>query len=149
MSPTLCGSPTVMSNEGFAACSILMLGCICRGGTPPTGDCTGGGPFCLTGRPLSLVRSGESRLLLPKEAWEADEDGRTVRFCASSFRGGVGACSEAGSAAAKGASPPRGPRGSLEPSTTSRRVGWAPILRAGVFREPAVFGVDRGGSEAD
>jgi hypothetical protein len=29
-SPTLCGSPTVMSNLGFAACSSETLGCVCR-----------------------------------------------------------------------------------------------------------------------
>src|SRR3954464_11484230 len=102
MSPTLCGSPTVISKEGFAACSILMLGCVCRGKGPPAGGCTGGGPFCRTGSPLSEVQLVESRLALPKEAWEADDDGRTFRFCMSSFRGGVGACSAAAVAAANG-----------------------------------------------
>ena len=111
-----------MTNEGFAACSILMLGCVCRGMGPPAGSCTGGGPFCLIGSPLSLVRSGESRPPFPKEAWEADDEGRVVRFCASSFRGGVGACSGAAGAAGKGASPPNGPRGSRDPSTVSSRV---------------------------
>ena len=90
-----------------------MLGCVCRGKGPPAGGCTGGGPFCRTGSPLSLVGSVGSRLPLPKEAWEADDDGRIFRFCVSSFRGGVGACSAAAAAAAvNGASPPKGPRGS-------------------------------------
>lgn len=91
---------------------MLTLGCVCRDMGPPTGGCTGGGPFCLTGSPLSLARSVESRLLLPKEAWEAADDGRTPRFCVGSFRGGVGACSEETGAAEKAAFPPRGPRGS-------------------------------------
>jgi hypothetical protein len=39
MSPTLCGSPTVISKLGLAACSILTLGCVCRRKiSTPVGD---------------------------------------------------------------------------------------------------------------
>lgn len=91
---------------------MLTLGCVCRGMGPPAGACTGGGPFCLTGSPLSLTCSGELGPPLPKEAWEADDEGRALRLGVSSFRGGVGACSEAADEVGKGASPPSNPRGS-------------------------------------
>lgn len=101
---------------------MLTLGCNCRG-IPPGGGCTGGGPLDLTGSPLSLLRSGEPPAAAPNDVWDAEDEGRALRFWLISFRGGVGACSATEVADGKADAAPSGPsRGSDEPSTASSRV---------------------------
>ena len=73
-------------------------------------------------RPDTLRSSVESPGSVPNsvpEVWDAADAGLTLRDACCSFRGGVGACSTDvdGREAL-----PRGPRGSTEPSTASRRV---------------------------
>lgn len=53
---------------------------------------------------------------------------RAARLEEGSFRGGVGPWSRNEDSVAMGG-PPKGPRGSSEPSTASSRVGWAPTFR--------------------
>ena len=64
-----------------------------------------------------------------------------------SLRGGAGACSEESEIVGKDKSPPRGPRGSREPSIASRRGACTPTFRAGVFRGAAGLEIDVVGAE--
>lgn len=118
-----------MSNVGFAACSMLMLGCVCLTGTPAAG-CTGGGPLCRLGREALSVSSAADT------GWTCEAGCRTTLGPAS-FLGGVGACSGAAGIMVGSDSAPRGPSGSKASSTASRRVAWTPTLRAGCLRAAA------------
>lgn len=64
-SPTLCGSPTVMSKEGFAACSMLMLGVVSRRTSAACEGCIGGGILGPSEDGPSSFESAESVMLLP------------------------------------------------------------------------------------
>lgn len=109
-----------MSKDGFAACSRLMLGCVCRV-WPAGGGWTGGGPLWLLMG--SVASSGSVKIGCPAEPG--------LRAL-SSFLGGVGACSAGSGSEGVSAFAPRGPRGSKASSPTSRRVAWT-TLRAGAF----------------
>lgn len=105
-------------NVGLAACSTLILGCVCLLGASAGGGCTGGG-FCPRGG--SSVKLTESIMLTGVlEGWDTAEAGRTPG--PGSFDGGSGASSAAELS-------PKGPSGSVESSTASSLVTCALTLR--------------------
>lgn len=95
-----------MLKEGLAACSIDMLGCVCRDLPSFDGGWTGGGK---RGRPSDSIESVSSRLAPVME--EAPEVVEGLASClvrdGSSFTGGVGADGSSNPVTA-----PNGPRGS-------------------------------------
>jgi len=112
-----------MSNVGFAACSILTLGCVWRlGPSTSEGGCTGGGPRKPVASPSRLP---DSTRPVPPNAGGKVVGGGGLR---DSFWGGAGASSVGVALASAGASP-SGPRGSTVSSTASSRVACALILR--------------------
>jgi hypothetical protein len=125
-SPTLCGSPTLISNVGFAACSMLTLGCVWRfGPSASEGGCTGGGP---RNPAPSSSKLPDSTKPVPPNAGGKVVGGGGLRPAMVSFWGGAGASSVGVALVSDGASP-SGPRGSTVSSTASRRVACALILR--------------------
>jgi len=104
-----------MWNEGLAACSILTLGCVCRGGALFAGGCTGGGILGLGATVSSSSSSRFTESIMPRrDEVEVAVVGRELLDAGGSFCGGAGGASGADG----GDGAPRGPRGS---STTSRR----------------------------
>lgn len=115
-SPTLCGSPTVISKEGLAACSTLMLGCPClRAPSMPGGSCTGGGPRAFD---VDMPSSSTSDRGPPLRCWAA---ARTGIDC--SLTGGMGPGSGVG------AMSPSGPNGPVASSRASSLVGCSSTRR--------------------
>jgi hypothetical protein len=94
------------------------------------------GPLLRLGRVVaSLSPSSTVTAWVKGLCWGSITD-LSLRAWLNSFRGGVGACSVVDEAEGnKGSAAPRGPSGSKDPSTASKRVGCAPILRAGNLRE--------------
>lgn len=132
----MCGSPTVIWNEGFAACSTLTLGCVCRWGALLLAGWTGGGT--LGPDDTGVSSSSSSRLtesIMPRRddveaAAAAAATLRGLRDAVGSFCGGAGGASGADG----GVAAPKGPRGS---STASRRVAWPPYCFRRGPRPPA------------
>lgn len=128
----MCGSPTVMLNVGFAACSTLTLGCVCLRGPSLLGGCTGGGI-----RGPDVGRSSSSRftesIMLRREDCEVAVVGRGDRTEGCSFCGGAGGSSACEEAAMPS---PKGPSGPRESSTAWRRVGCAPYRFTGLGARP-------------
>ena len=127
--PTLCGSPTVIWNIGFAASTTLTLGCTCLDGVSLIGGCTGGGTLGLEILSPFSSSTSSSPLKVRTEACDVDAGGLDVRIgiCCS-----VGLSTNVSSdcvAATKLS--PSGPRGPRESSTASNRVT-CPPMRLGV-----------------
>lgn len=142
-SPTLCGSPTLISKVGFAACSTDMLGCVCRlSPSVSAGGCTGGGPRKL---PPSSSTTFPAKPA-PPVICEKVDSGCAPRAASDSFWGGAGA-SSVGVMAVSGVASPSGPRGSTVSSTASSLVACALTLR--VPRGPRRPGVRTSGVLAD
>lgn len=130
-----------MEKDGFAACSMLTLGCVWRGGAALVGACTGGGTRgpCEGG----WLASASSRLtesMRPRsDGADASGASRELRDAAAgSFCGGAGG---AASGPVDAAEAPSGPSGS---STASSLVDWVPYWRR---RGPRAAG-ERGAAAA-
>ena len=81
----MCGSPTVMLNVGFAACSMATEGWAWRARASTPGGATGGGALA----PLSEEAPSAERSEVAVEGREAEVGGCRVRV-GSSFTGGAG-----------------------------------------------------------
>ena len=145
----MCGSPTVISKLGLAACSILTLGCVglFEFSIPPGAEWPCCGYLCLEVIELlsSSTRSAES--IIPLFIGGCDEGiERALRMGnVCSLDGGAGGIS--GSERLEFS--PNGPSGPRESSIASRRVACAPIFRG--VRGPLALGdlrVDAAESEA-
>ena len=120
-SPTLWGSPTVITKLGLAACSMLTLGwfCLLIFSVPPGSGCPCRWYLCreFTDDRSSSPASDESSVLRP--IGKCDGAWRTLRIGSGcSFEGGIGGCS--GSVTVELS--PNGPKGLRESSTGSNRV---------------------------
>lgn len=125
-SPTLCGSPTVISKDGFAACSTLTLGWVSLLTGAPCESCTGGGIRAPGSCVTSSIRSSDSTVFLVTSAgWFPNFEPGGWRRTTCSFCGGSGGRSFV----AAGALSPSGPKGPRESSTAWRRTGWWPARR--------------------
>ena len=118
----------MISKVGFAACSILILGCVCLRelSAPAAGGCTIGGYLALDpAESTESPKSTESIILLLIRESEGEGVCRALRVGSDcSFEGGAGGGSDD-----MGASSPSGPRGPRESSMASNLVGWASTRR--------------------
>ena len=128
-SPTLCGSPTVISKLGLAACSILTLGCVGRLelSIPPGAiwPCCERLCFELIELLSSSLSSAESIVSLFAGGCDEDVE-RALRVgSVCSLDGGAGG----NSVSERLAFSPNGPSGPRESSMASKRVACAPTFR--------------------
>ena len=134
----MCGSPTVISKLGLAACSILTLGCVdlLEFSIPPGAEWPCCGYLCFDVVELlsSSTRSAES--IIPLFTGGCDEGVERVLRVGSvcSLDGGTGGSS--GSERLEFS--PSGPSGPRESSMASRRVACAPTFRG--VRGPLALG---------
>jgi hypothetical protein len=134
-----------MEKDGFAACSMLMLGCVWRCGAALVGACTGGGTRgpCEGGCSASSSSRFTESMRPRSDGADASGARRELRDAGGSFCGGAGGA--ASDPVGGGVGAPSGPRGS---STASSLVDWVPYWRrrgpraAGERGAAAAVGVD-------
>ena len=133
----MCGSPTVISKLGLAACSILTLGCVgLREFSIPPGAGWPCGYLCLEVVELlsSSTRSVESIIPLFIDGCDEGVERALRAGSVCSLEGGAGGTS----GSERLGFSPNGPSGPKESSMASKRVACAPTFRG--VRGPLLLG---------